>query len=102
MCAFRIELMYRTVTAAKLLAFAELALEPKSYASLGDQANGPLEVVMGVITGGRWVEDLTITIEKLNASSVSLFEVMIKTDRTAAKKETPTPPAHHSALDRTI
>lgn len=72
--------MFRTVTAAKLLAFAELALDPKSYPALGDQASGALEVIVGVITGRRWVEDLTVAIEKLIASSVSLVEFMIKTN----------------------
>jgi hypothetical protein len=59
------------VTAAKLLAFAELALDPKSYSTL--EADGPeaLSTIVEVIVGRRWIEDLTVAIEKLIAASVS-------------------------------
>lgn len=61
--------MYSTVNAAKLLAFAELVLDPKSYTTA--DATGNLEIIVGVIAGRRWVEDLTIAIDKLIAASVS-------------------------------
>jgi hypothetical protein len=59
------------VTAAKLLAFAELVLDSKSYATL--EADGPeaLSAIVEIIVGRRWIEDLTVAIEKLTAASVS-------------------------------
>ena len=61
--------MYRTVNAAKLLAFAELVLDSKSYTTA--DATGDLEIIVGVIVGRGWVEDLTIATGKLIAASVS-------------------------------
>jgi hypothetical protein len=63
--------MSRTVTAGKLLAFAELVLDPRSYTTLGADASGHLAVIVEVIAGRRWVENLTIAITKLVAASVS-------------------------------
>jgi len=63
--------MSRTVTAAKLLAFAESVLDPKSYTSLGTDSSGHLANIIEVIAGRRWVENLSIAITKLVAASVS-------------------------------
>jgi hypothetical protein len=65
------KLMNSTVTAAKLLAFAELVLDPNSYSTL--EADGPeaLSTIVETIVGRRWIEDLTVAIEKLIAASVS-------------------------------
>lgn len=63
--------MCRTVTAAKLLAFAELVLDPKSYTSLGTDSSEHLANMIEVIAGRRWVENLSIAITKLVAASVS-------------------------------
>jgi hypothetical protein len=65
--------MYRTVTAGKLLAFAELVLDPKSYTTLGSDASEHLAIIIEIIGGRRWVENLTIAITKLVAASVSLL-----------------------------
>jgi hypothetical protein len=59
------------VTAAKLLAFAELALDPNSYAQLGAKGPEALSTIVEIIVGRRWIEDLTVAIEKLIAASVS-------------------------------
>ena len=65
--------MCRTVTAAKLLAFAELVLDPKSYTSLEMDSSEHLANIIEVIAGRRWVENLSIAITKLVAASVSHF-----------------------------
>jgi hypothetical protein len=64
-------LIYSTVTAAKLLAFAELVLDSNSYSTL--EADGPeaLSTIVEVIVGRRWIQDLSVAIEKLIAASVS-------------------------------
>jgi len=63
--------MCRTVTAAKLLAFAEVVLDPKSYASLATDSSEHLANIIEVIAGRKWVEHLSIAIAKLVAASVS-------------------------------
>jgi hypothetical protein len=63
--------MDRTVTAGKLMAFAEIVLDSKSYETLGADASGHLAIIIGVIGGRRWVEHLTIAITKLVAASVN-------------------------------
>ena len=69
--ALKVELIYSTVTSAKLLAFTELVLDPKSYATLGAEGRDALSTIVEVIVGRRWIEDLTIAIEKLIGASVS-------------------------------
>jgi hypothetical protein len=58
------------VTAAKLLAFAELVLDPKSHSTLGAEGPEALSTIVEVIVGRGWIEDLTIALEKLIAASV--------------------------------
>jgi len=68
-----LQLIYSTVTAAKLLAFAELVLDPKTYSTLEADGSEVLSTIVEVIVGRRWIEDLTIAIEKLITASVSLY-----------------------------
>lgn len=58
----------RTGSAAKLLAFAELALSPSSYL---DPA-GSLANITDILAQRQWIETLVIALEKLVALSVSL------------------------------
>jgi hypothetical protein len=58
------------VTGAKLLAFAELVLDAKSYSTLGAEGHDALSTIVEVIVARRWIEDLTIALEKLIAASV--------------------------------
>jgi hypothetical protein len=89
------------VTAAKLLAFAELVLDSKSYATLGADGSEALSTIVELIVRRRWIEDLTVAIEKLIAASVSpVFNNWSL--RIAAKEETPPPPAYHSITDRPV
>lgn len=57
----------RTGSAAKLLAFAELALSPSSYP---DPA-GSLTIITDILAQRQWIETLVIALEKLVALSVS-------------------------------
>ena len=59
------------MTSAKLLAFTELVLDPKSYSTLGHEGRDALSTIVEVIVGRRWIEDLSVAIEKLIAASVS-------------------------------
>jgi hypothetical protein len=59
------------VTAAKLLAFAELVLDPNSYSTLGADGPEALSAIVEIIVRRRWIEDLTVAIEKLIGASVS-------------------------------
>jgi len=69
--ALKVELIYSTVTSAKLLAFTELVLDQKSYSTLGAEGREDLSTIVAVIVGRRWIENLSIAIEKLIAASVS-------------------------------
>jgi hypothetical protein len=75
------------VTAAKLLAFAELVLDSKSYATL--DADGPevLSTIVEIIVDRRWIEDLTVAIEKLTAASVS-FRYQVRLTDSCQRRNT--------------
>jgi len=63
------------VTASKLLAFADFVLDPKSYSTLEADGSEVLSKIVEVIVGRRWIEDLTVAIEKLIAASVRLYVI---------------------------
>jgi hypothetical protein len=59
------------MTAAKLLTFLELALNPETYAALGSDSEAARAEIADILSQRQWVETLVTVLDTLVSLSVS-------------------------------